>query len=400
MLSLRTWPLLLLAVLVLLPAARAHAQASEDPVCAAYRNNWEKALKSGDKAAITRAAGAISRACPALRSEAANRVAKVDVPPSPPKRNREANRGSDNGAGAAAAAAIAADDAAFAIARQTGTLEAFQAYLSSYPYGRHADDARALSQPLQPITVAACNRIGEAIYVQEVYLPTGEARWRYKGSFEVQAGACVTLFDTKNRTFYLRAETVANTTVLQGSGDGDIKTINECAVSGAAYDFTLNANEACPSNALSTAFISVEPTISSGAYTFNFNATSQPAAAQPIHVQVCDRSGVQVTVAADYRTTDLRWASQGWWVLSDGQCLNIFDTYNTIFDLYATSSIGNWVGVGSGVEGHCTQNAAFLVYSDQLVNEACPTGYVVSPFLRVDTGAAAGSTYTYTFGHN
>ena len=159
--------LIFVACLTLCAAGPALARMDDNPLCPAYRRNWEHASSRGDPAAMAGAAAAIPDACPALRAEADDRLREARRRGDERERARaqdaarehsaaEAQRAAQDqaareqaarDAAANKAAAEAADDAAYDAARRTDTIASFDAYLAAHPAGRHLAEAQASRQP-------------------------------------------------------------------------------------------------------------------------------------------------------------------------------------------------------------------------------------------------------------
>ena len=91
------------------------------------------------------------------------------------------------------------------------------------------------------ITLRACNHSDDAVLVASSYIPIGGSDWRNKGWTRVNAGACVDIFKTTNRTFYARAEVKGDSDQYWGS---DIK---QCVEYPGPYDFyTRSEDTTCP----------------------------------------------------------------------------------------------------------------------------------------------------------
>ena len=270
--------LIALVALVLFGANAAHAQSS-DAVCAAYKSNWDQVRSGGNLTAMASAAGSISAECPTLRREANAAVA-------------EARRASEHSAAAhtqtartdrlryqedkAAIAAAAADDAAYSMAQNINTVSAYNAYISSYPNGRHVAQANAAVQPAPtpgsgPIVVNVCNKAKTDISVATVYKPTNETdNWRYIGWYVVHPAGCSIIANTYDPTFYLYAKGTDGIT-WGAQPIGKDQPAKHCLVANAAYDFLLKSSEVnCPNNATVQPFFTITSGVTSGDYTFNF----------------------------------------------------------------------------------------------------------------------------------
>src|SRR3569832_1000804 len=91
------------------------------------------------------------------------------------------------------------------------------------------------------ITLRACNHSGGTVLVASSYIPIGGSDWRNKGWTRVNAGQCLDIFKTTNRTFYARAEVKGDSEQYWGS---DIK---QCVEYPGPYDFyTRSEDTTCP----------------------------------------------------------------------------------------------------------------------------------------------------------
>jgi uncharacterized membrane protein len=264
-------------------AGLARAADSDDAVCAAYKSNWEAVRSGGNLAAMTSAANSISAECPTLRHQAnavVTSMRRANEHRTAPARTASHESRDDR----AAATAAAADDAAYAMARSLNTVDAYNAYLSTYPDGRHAADAMAAKEPppsttsstsvsttSTPITLVVCNKAKTDISVALVYEPVGETvSWRYIGWYVIHPTECNTLVDTDTQLLYLYAKGTDGT-VWGNKNIGSDPPVNHCLVADAAYDFMIKATDTtCPANAVAEPFFTVKPSVTSGTYTFNF----------------------------------------------------------------------------------------------------------------------------------
>jgi len=273
------------ALLSLAAVGAARAADSDDPVCAAYKSNWEAVRSGGNLAAMTSAANSISAECPTLRRQAQAAVAALRKPVE--HHTSAPVRAGPSASEIAAGREAAADDAAFSMAQSINTAAAYQAYRTNYPNGRHIDDANAALQPPPStdtsatttsttstdthISIVACNKAKTDISVALVYDPVGETvSWRYIGWFVIHPGACNTLEDTDNQLFYLYAKGTDGTT-WGDTNIGSDPPQKHCLVADAAYDFMIKSSDStCPANATIESFFTVHSSVSSGPYTFNF----------------------------------------------------------------------------------------------------------------------------------
>jgi len=103
----------------------------------------------------------------------------------------------------------------------------------------------ALAAPAQArtgeITLKVCNRTDDPVLVASSYIPIGGSDWRNKGWTRVDAGACLNVFKTTNRTFYARAEVKGDSDQYWG------KDIKQCVEYPGPYDFYTGSNDTtCP----------------------------------------------------------------------------------------------------------------------------------------------------------
>ena len=91
------------------------------------------------------------------------------------------------------------------------------------------------------ITLRTCNHTRHTVLVASSYIPIGGSDWRNVGWTRVNAGSCIDIFKTKNRTFYARAEIRGNSRRYWGT---DIK---QCVEYPGPYDFfTGSEDTSCP----------------------------------------------------------------------------------------------------------------------------------------------------------
>ena len=91
------------------------------------------------------------------------------------------------------------------------------------------------------ITLRVCNRTDDIVLVASSYIPVGGSGWRNKGWTRVDGGACLDIFRTTNRTFYVRAEVKGDSDQYWG------KDIKQCVEYPGPYDFYTGSNDTtCP----------------------------------------------------------------------------------------------------------------------------------------------------------
>ncbi len=91
------------------------------------------------------------------------------------------------------------------------------------------------------ITLRACNHTKTTVLVASSFIPVHGRDWRNKGWTAVNAGACVNIFETDNRTFYVRAEVKGNSDHFWGTD------IAQCVEYPGPYDFMTKFSDTnCP----------------------------------------------------------------------------------------------------------------------------------------------------------
>ena len=111
--------------------------------------------------------------------------------------------------------------------------------LSATPAAAPSPDLRMAANT--PITLRACNHTRKAVLVASSFIPVHGRDWRNKGWTGVNAGACVNIFQTDNRTFYVRAEVKGHSDQSWGHD------IAQCVEYPGPYDFmTKSSDTTCP----------------------------------------------------------------------------------------------------------------------------------------------------------
>ena len=91
------------------------------------------------------------------------------------------------------------------------------------------------------VTLRACNNTRDTVLVGSSYIPIGGSDWRNKGWTRVNAGSCLDIFKTTNRTFYARAEVKGDSDQFWGAD------ISQCVEYPGPYDFyTRSEDTTCP----------------------------------------------------------------------------------------------------------------------------------------------------------
>ncbi len=130
-------------------AGSAVAETPTDSLCSPIQGEWDRVAGSNDLAAMDREITKIPPLCAALRTQAQRRRAAVARQRAQSEAASAAAQAERERAAREEAlvreqdATMAADNAAYDIARAGDSVAAYDAYLSSYPSGVHADDARA-----------------------------------------------------------------------------------------------------------------------------------------------------------------------------------------------------------------------------------------------------------------
>lgn len=123
-------------------------------------------------------------------------------------------------------------------------------------------------------------------------------------------------------------------------------------------------------------------------------AVAEPAEAG---FRVCNRSSQRIDVAFGYPHAQFGWTSEGWWVLSPGQCRLVMrgDLTNRFYYLYATGSEGGRWQAQPGQDGgfFCVQSARFVLQNRNFLRGStldCGAYNLEGrQFLVVDTRGAA-----------
>jgi TPR repeat protein len=130
--------LILLTCAALFLAGPAAADPQTDALCRPIQGEWNSVASGTDLAAMDREIGKIPPLCAALKAQAQGRRAQV-VRQQEQRQSALAARATHEKTNGQA---IMGDDAAYDIAKASNVLGAYDAYLSRYPSGRHADEAR------------------------------------------------------------------------------------------------------------------------------------------------------------------------------------------------------------------------------------------------------------------
>lgn len=113
------------------------AETQTDIVCAAFEQKWNQISGGTDTQAMEGLIAHIPPSCP-LKARAERRLRTVEAGSKAQRPESEADTHRVRPANY-----DAADDSAYAIAKAAGSDAAYEAYLSAYPRGRHAGEARA-----------------------------------------------------------------------------------------------------------------------------------------------------------------------------------------------------------------------------------------------------------------
>jgi uncharacterized membrane protein len=117
---------------------------------------------------------------------------------------------------------------------------AFAAAVSAQPASTPSPNLIMASAGSQ-ITLRACNHTKDKVLVAGSYIVPGGRDWTNKGWTPVNAGACVNVFVTDNRTFYARAEVKGHSDQSWGSD------IAQCVEYPGPYNFmTKSSDTTCP----------------------------------------------------------------------------------------------------------------------------------------------------------
>jgi uncharacterized membrane protein len=150
--------------------------------------------------------------------------------------------------------ASAADDAAFQKAQLANTYDAYNTYMSSYPSGRHAAEAKTARDALasaEPYRVHVCNKSSKNVVFAAVYQPVGDSTvWKHEGWWKAAPNDCVYIFDTGNPSFAIRAESIEkDDTTYWGKAD-----FNQCFQTDGPYHFNVTVGVTdCPAPSTSRA---------------------------------------------------------------------------------------------------------------------------------------------------
>lgn len=273
----------LLALVSLGLASSASAQAPQNPVCAAYKRNFDRVAGSDDAAAMGKALADIPPACEGIRQAAQGVVSASRKRAADRERARKEQQQREAAAQEQAAAERALadrrDDAAYDSAVAANTVSGFDTYLSAYPSGRHIWQARSTRQALvdaakpKHINFTLCNKSTVDIVVAATFQPVGErAKWRYYGWYKLLKGECKYLFDTDNQNIFLWGEQSGNNASYWGGKEVEgRKPTNACLSYPGPYDFMLDPTATCPANAVVKQFLWIQATNATGPYTFAFN---------------------------------------------------------------------------------------------------------------------------------
>lgn len=118
----------------------ARAQTQTDIVCAAFEQKWNQISGGTDAPAMQALIGHIPPSC-SFKARAERRLRAVQA--SGGGKSERSESEADSSRRVHPVNTDAADDSAYAIAKAASSAAAYQAYLSAYPRGRHASEARA-----------------------------------------------------------------------------------------------------------------------------------------------------------------------------------------------------------------------------------------------------------------
>jgi uncharacterized membrane protein len=114
-------------------------------------------------------------------------------------------------------------------------------------------------------------------------------------------------------------------------------------------------------------------------------------------VSACNRTSTNIYVAAFYRQDASSSISEGWWVVPAAECLLIFRTAGSAFDLYAyqLDSSGAMVREWTGAKSHCVQFPG--PYKTTVHGlEPCEIGSVQKQFMELHADVSLGQ-FSYDF---
>jgi len=197
-------PKLILALFVsLLAAGSAAAEDPTSPACAAYQRGWDRAVAAGDTVKMGSLISQIPDSCPAKPAD--RRDLTLARKAEEARKAREEQEARD--------AEQAREDRQAEQAREDQQAEQARQAAQQRAAEQARDNQNANAAPEPAYRVHVCNKSSKKAFFSINYQPVGETqRWRHRGWWTVEAGACLYLFDTDNPHFVMRAESATDST--------------------------------------------------------------------------------------------------------------------------------------------------------------------------------------------